>query len=61
MLGGLDINSPATINALAKAGYLPESLSVMGAQRQAEAQRASAEAQRAAAGYHQGMLGIATS
>ena len=59
MLGGMDISSPATINALAQAGYLPESLSVMGAQRQAEAQRASAEAQRAAAGYHQGMLGIA--
>ena len=59
MLGGLDISSPATINALAQAGYLPESLSVMGAQRQAEAQRAAAEAQRATAGYHQGMLGLA--
>ena len=52
LLGGADINSPATINALARAGYLPESLSVMTAQRQAEAQRAMAEHQR-------GMLGIA--
>ena len=59
LLGGADINSPATINALARAGYLPESLSVMGAQSQAEAQRATADAQRATAGYHQGMLGIA--
>ena len=59
LLGGADINSPATINALARAGYLPESLSDMGAQRQADAQRAAADAQRATAGYHQGMLGIA--
>jgi len=59
LLGGADINSPETINALARAGYLPESISVMGAQRQAEAQRAAAEAQRATAAYHQGMLGIA--
>jgi len=59
LLGGADINSPETINALARAGYLPESISVMGAQRQAEAQRAAAEAQRATAMYHQGMLGIA--
>ena len=59
LLGGADINSPETINALARAGYLPESISVMGAQRQAEAQRAAAEAQRATALYHQGMLGIA--
>ncbi|NDB70543.1 MAG: hypothetical protein EB015_21555, partial [Methylocystaceae bacterium] len=59
LLGGADINSPETINALAKAGYLPESISVMGAQRQAEAQRAAAKAQRATAMYHQGMLGIA--
>jgi len=51
MLGGLDINSPASVNALAQAGYLPESLSVMSAIRQAEAQRATAENQR-------GMLGI---
>jgi len=59
LLGGADINAPETINALARAGYLPESISVMGAQRQAEAQRATAEAQRATALYHQGMLGIA--
>ena len=59
LLGGADINAPETINALARAGYLPESISVMGAQRQAEAQRAAAEAQRATALYHQGMLGIA--
>jgi hypothetical protein len=59
LLGGADINSPETINALARAGYLPESISLMGAHRQAEAQRAAAEAQRATALYHQGMLGIA--
>jgi hypothetical protein len=61
LLGGADINSPETINALARAGYLPESISVMTAQRQAEAQRAAADAQRATARYHQGMLGIAQS
>jgi hypothetical protein len=61
LLGGADINSPETINALARAGYLPESISVMTAQRQAEAQQAAAEAQRATARYHQGMLGIAQS
>jgi hypothetical protein len=58
LLGGADINSPETINMLLHAGYLPESISVMTAQRQAEAQRASAEAQRANAAYHMGMLGI---
>ncbi|NDB68966.1 MAG: hypothetical protein EB015_13355 [Methylocystaceae bacterium] len=58
LLGGADINSPETINMLARAGYLPESISVMTAQRQAEAQRAAAEAQRANAAYHMGMLGI---
>ena len=55
LLGGADINSPETINALARAGYLPESISVMTAQRQAEAQRAAADAQRATARYHQGI------
>lgn len=59
LLGGADINSPQTIDTLLRAGYLPESISVMTAQRQAEAQRAAAEAQRATAAYHQGMLGIA--
>ena len=59
LLGGADINSPQTIDTLLRAGYLPESISVMTAQRQAEAQRAAADAQRATAAYHQGMLGIA--
>lgn len=58
LLGGADINSPQTINMLLHAGYLPESISVMTAQRQAEAQRAAADAQRANAAYHMGMLGI---
>jgi hypothetical protein len=56
MLGGLDINSPASVNALAQAGYLPESLSVMSAIRQAEAQRATAENQRGMLGIRQQML-----
>lgn len=46
LLGGADINSPQTIDTLLRAGYLPESLSVLSAQEQAKMHRASAEYQR---------------
>jgi hypothetical protein len=46
ILGGADIRSPAAYNALAKAGYLPEALSVMSAQEQAAMHAATAANQR---------------
>jgi len=47
LLGGTDIRSPAAYNALSKAGYLPEALSVMNAQEQAKMHAATADYQRA--------------
>jgi hypothetical protein len=56
ILGGADIRSPAAYNALAKAGYLPEALSVMSAQEQAAMHAATAANQRGMLGIRQQML-----
>jgi len=56
LLGGADIRSPAAYNTLAKAGYLPEALSVMGAQEQAAMHAATAANQRGMLALRQQML-----
>ena len=56
---GFNVQSPDAVSALARTGNLSEALSVMAAQRQAEALRAQETAQRATGAYQTGMLDIA--
>lgn len=51
VLSNLDVTNPTAVGAISRTGNLSEALSVLGAQRQAETQRATA-------GYHTGMLDI---